>query len=400
MKIALVTDHLGALSAAGTDAYPADPALRVLPLAQALAGQGQQVTVYSRQDSAACADSGAAQTALCPGVAISRVPAGPAQSLPADVLLEHLAALAGQLADRWRRDAPDVIHAHYWTSGLAALAGARDLGIPVVQTFQSLGGGVRPGRVLAAAGAAARVRLEAAIGRSARAVMASSPDERAALARLGVPQSSVRIVPCGVDIARFRPTGPAAERGQRPRLLMVAPPGDRQGPLVMLRALADVPEAELVIAGGAAGDPGYQALARLARTLGVQSRLTCPGKLSEADMPPLMRSADVLVHLTPVQRFARVPVEAMACGIPVVVSEDAALGDAVIDGNTGFLVPPAEPVKLAGRIRQLLASPLLREGYGVAAASRVRSRYSWERIGQETLAVYEALLAPRMEAAA
>jgi glycosyltransferase involved in cell wall biosynthesis len=95
-----------------------------------------------------------------------------------------------------------------------------------------------------------------------------------------------------------------------------------------------------------------------------------------------------------------VPVEAMACGIPVVVSEDAALGDAVIDGNTGFLVPPAEPVKLAGRIRQLLASPLLREGYGIAAASRVRSRYSWERIGQETLAVYEALLAPRMEAAA
>jgi glycosyltransferase involved in cell wall biosynthesis len=399
MKIALVTEHLGALSAAGTDAYPVDPALRVLPLARALAGQGQQVTVYSRQDSAARADS-AAETSLCPGVAISRVPAGPAQRLPADVLLEHLAALAGQLADRWRRDPPDVIHAHYWTSGLAALAGARDLGVPVVQTFQSLGGGVRPGRVLAAAGAAARVRLEAAIGRSARAVMASSPDERAALARLGVPHSSIRIVPCGVDIARFRPSGPAAERGRRPRLLMVAPPGDRQGPLTMLRALADVPEAELVIAGGAAGDPGYQALARLARRLGVQGRLTCLGKPSEADMPPLMRSADMLVHLTPVQRFAMVPVEAMACGIPVVVSEDAAPGDAVIDGNTGFLVPPAEPRKLTGRIRQLLDSPLLREGYGIAAASRVRSRYSWERIGQETLAVYEALLAPRMEAAA
>ncbi len=140
MKIALVTDHLGALSAAGTDAYPVDPALRVLPLARALAGQGQQVTVYSRQDSATPADAAAAETALCPGVAISRVPAGPTQRLPADVLLEHLAALAGQLADRWRRDAPDVIHAHYWTSGLAALAGARDLGIPVVQTFQSLGG--------------------------------------------------------------------------------------------------------------------------------------------------------------------------------------------------------------------------------------------------------------------
>jgi D-inositol-3-phosphate glycosyltransferase len=95
-----------------------------------------------------------------------------------------------------------------------------------------------------------------------------------------------------------------------------------------------------------------------------------------------------------------VPVEAMACGTPVVASEDAALADAIIHGNTGFLVPPAQPAALARRIRQLLASPMLLEGYGIAAASRVRSRYSWERIGQETLAVYEALAAPPMEAAA
>jgi hypothetical protein len=95
-----------------------------------------------------------------------------------------------------------------------------------------------------------------------------------------------------------------------------------------------------------------------------------------------------------------VPVEAMACGTPVVASEDAALGDAIIHGNTGFLVPPAQPAALARRICQLLASPMLLEGYGIAAVSRVRSRYSWERIGQETLAVYEALAVSPMEAAA
>jgi glycosyltransferase involved in cell wall biosynthesis len=349
MKIALVTDQLGASPRA--DDYPADPARRVLSLASALAGQGQQVTVYSPQD-------------------------------------PHIAALASQLADRWSCDPPDVIHAHFWTSGLAALAAARELDIPVVQTFHSLGTG------------GARSRLEAAIGRSAAAVTANSTAERAVLARLGVPRASVTIVPSGVDITRFRPQGPAAERGRRPRLLMVSPPDDREGPAAALRALADVPGAELAIVGEPGSEPQDGTLTRLARTLGVRDRLACLGRVSEAGMPPLMRSADVLVHLTPSPRFAMVPVEAMACGTPVIADEGAAPGDAVIHGNTGFLVPSAEPAALARRIRQLLASPMLLEGYGIAAASRVRSRYSWERVGQEMLAVYEALLASPHEAAA
>src|SRR5260370_138687 len=102
------------------------------------------------------------------------------------------------MAARCGREAPDVIRAESWTGGLAALAGARGLDSPVVQTFQSLGAGGRPGRVLAAAGVAARARLEAAIGRSARAVLASTADEHADLRRLGVPQASVRILPTGV----------------------------------------------------------------------------------------------------------------------------------------------------------------------------------------------------------
>jgi D-inositol-3-phosphate glycosyltransferase len=378
MKIALVTDQLGALPRA--DDYPADPAFQVLSLASALAGQGQQVTVYARQDPA-CEHP----AAPCPGVTIEQVPAGPPENL------QHIAALASELAERWSCDPPDVIHAHFWTSGLAALAGARDLDIPVVQTFHSLGAG---------ASDAARSRLEAAVGRSAAAVMASTQDERTALARLGVPRAAVTIVPSGVDLARFGPSGPTAERGRRPRLLMVSPPDDREGPDAAVRALADVPGAELVIVGEPGRDPGDRPLPRLARTLGAADRLTCLGRVSEAEMPALMRSADVLVHLTPNPRFAMVPVEAMACGTPVIAGEHAAPGDAVIHANTGFLVPSAEPAQLARRIRQLLASPMLLEGYGIAAASRVRSRYSWERVGQQTLAVYEALSAPPAEAAA
>ena len=118
-------------------------------------------------------------------------------------------------------------------------------------------------------------------------------------------------------------------------------------------------------------------------------------------MPALMRSADVLVHLTTAWPLAVVPVEAMACGLPVIASE--AYADAVIHGNTGFLVSPAasaDSTLLARRIGDLLANPMLRDGYRIAAASRAASRYSWERIGQETEAVYEALLGPQVQAAA
>jgi len=255
-----------------------------------------------------------------------------------------------------------------------------------------------------------RARLEAAVARTARAVLVGTSDERTGLARLGVPHASVRVVPPGVDVATFRPTGPAAARSGRPRLLMVAPltlaPRGGQPELaVAARALADVPGAELLLVGGPprgqlGNDPGYRAVAKLARQLGVHDRFICTGKMSQADMPALMRSADVLVSLTTSEPFTMVPLEAMACGLPVIASDAGTSRDTVIDGVTGYLVRPAGPAQLAARIRQLLASPLLGEGLGIAAASRAQARYSWERVSQETLAVYEALPRPPLQAAA
>jgi glycosyltransferase involved in cell wall biosynthesis len=89
--------------------------------------------------------------------------------------------------------------------------------------------------------------------------------------------------------------------------------------------------------------------------------------------------------------FGIIPIEAMACGIPVIASPAGAQRDAVIHGTNGFLAPATDPELLTGRLRQLIAAPMLREGYGIAAASRARARYSWDRIARETLAIYEAL---------
>jgi len=400
MKIALIADQLCAPSP--TDIYPGAPERRVLPLASALAGLDHEVTVYARPPAAA-----PGRGADRPGVRIELIDAGPRRRLPGDLLLPHIAVFADQLADRWRRDAPDVVHAQSWTSGVAAVAGARGLGVPLVVTLHPPG--AQSGHRRQAADGGARERMEASLTRSVQAVLADSNEERTRLGRLtasgrDVPRASVRVVPPGVDTERFCPDGPATARGDGPRLLVVGPPGDEPGLTTALHALAELPNAELVVVAGMPRarlrhDPGYRELTALARHLGVADRLSCTGALREADMPELMRSADVLVHLTEDRGLAMVPVEAMACGTPVIAAADGT-ADAVIHENTGFLVPRDQPAQLVRRIRQLLVNPMLLEGYGIAATRRAADRFSWDRIAQETVAVYAALLGPRIPALA
>jgi glycosyltransferase involved in cell wall biosynthesis len=406
MKIALVTlqgNPFGQTPEAGPDRQDQ----RLASLVSALAEQDHDVTVYARRDS----EGQPEKSKPAPGVTVEHVPAGPAKELSSDHLAPHAAEFGQYLARHWQDDAPDVAHAYFWTSGLAALAGARDLGVPVVQTFLSLqatdpasarAAQIQPAQAQSArakarsgnGGGAARLRLEPVIARSVRAVLASSSSEMSALARLGVRRDSVRLIPRGVDTGTFCPEGPVAPRGSRARLLCVAPLAPNQGVDVAVRALADIPEAELVIAGGPEhgklrGDKAYRALLRLASDLKVRDRVIFHGSVSDDDLPALLRSADLLVDAPTGEPFATVALEAMACGTPVVASAIGSHLDTIIDGTTGLLVPPARPGLIAQRIRTLLASPMLLEGFGIAAVDRARARYSWNRIGQETLAIYE-----------
>ena len=297
------------------------------------------------------------------------------------------------------------MHSHFWTGGLAALAATRDVPVPVVQTFHSLGTAERRHYGVLPGVSNARLRLEALIARSVSAVLASSSAEMSELARLGVPRASIKVVPYGVDTGEFVPDGPVARRTSQPRLLAVAPLTERSGLDVIVRAMVDVPRCELVIAGGPPRaqldkDPVYRSLVRLAAKLRVSDRVVFTGKVSRARMPALLRSADLLVHTALYEPFGMVPLEAMACGTPVMAAAGGSHQDAVVDGATGVLVRPGQPALLARRIRQLLASPMLLQGYGIASADRARARYSWERIGRETLAAYERSLLRRLPTAA
>src|SRR5208282_1132485 len=180
MKIALVAQNATPLHPR-TGSGPDSDDIGLSELTRKLAAQGHQVTVYAQKNDPSLPD----QAELHAGVRIEYIDAGPAQAGEQDDagLLERVPAFSGPLRSRWHADRPDVVHALRWTSGLAALAAARDLGIPVVQEFSSLSVTERRSDGVKADGAsAARIRLEPAIGRSATAVVATNSAEAADLA--------------------------------------------------------------------------------------------------------------------------------------------------------------------------------------------------------------------------
>jgi len=402
MKIALVAQNATPLHPRAGSGPDRDD-IGLSELTRKLAGQGHQVTVYAQKNLADLPD----QAELHAGVRVEHIDSGPVAETatePGDAdLLERVPAFSGPLRSLWQSDRPDVVHALRWTSGLAALAAARDLGIPVVQEFSSLGVSERraaagfrdqSGAVTADGASAARIRLEPAIGRSATAVVATNSAEVSDLASLGVHRSSIRVVPWGVDTDLFTPEGPVAKRNGRPRLLTAADLTQRKPLETLFRALTKVPDAELLVVGGPAEaklakDDNYVKLAKFAAALGIADRVIFTGEVKYTAMPPLLRSADLVISTCQYAPSGTTSLQAMACGTPVIAPPVGGHMDAVVDGTTGIIIPPDRPALLAQRIRQLLAHPMLIEAYGVAAADRARSRYSWERIASETLAVYD-----------
>lgn len=394
MKVAMVSEHasplamLGGVDAGGQNVH-------VAALATALGELGVEVTVHTRRQ-----DRGLPrQVHMGPGVVVDHVDAGPPEPVPKDELLPHMGTFAAELRRRWNRDRPDVVHAHFWMSGKASLAAAWPLGLPVVQTFHALGVVKRRHQGPKDTSPPQREDVERAVLQRCDHVIATCSDEVFELLRMGGEPHRISIVPCGVDVSLFTPDGSRARRRRgRRRLLVVSRLVERKGIGNVVTALADVPDAELVIAGG----PPRRALWQdaeavrsqaLAEEVGVADRVDFRGRVDRAELPALYRSADVVVCVPWYEPFGIVPLEAMACGVPVVASAVGGLVDTVVDGMTGVHVPPRCPEAVAAAVRGLLGNHDRRRALGQAGAARVKARYSWRRVAASTLATYATLQA-------
>ena len=398
----MVSEHASPLAAlGGVDAGGQN--VHVAALSAALAARGHQVTVYTRRD----AEDLPARVRVAPGLEVVHVEAGPPRHVPKDELLPLMAEFADGIAQDWGKRPPDLVHGHFWMSGLASLDASRQLSgvnhrVPVVQTFHALGTVKRRHQGSADTSPPERRWLEPSVGRGADRVIATCSDEVFELKAMGVAPDRISIAPCGVDLTLFSGSRPKRLGGHR--ILSVGRLVPRKGVEVVIRSLpllrdAGFDDVELLIVGGAGdaaateSDTEAQRLQSVAAALGVGQQVTFRGQVPRDAMPGIFLDADAVVCTPWYEPFGIVPLEAMACGVPVVAAAVGGLTDTVVDQVTGLLVPPRDPAATAAALARLLGNPGLGRTLGRAGRQRARARYSWDRVAAETENAYKQTLA-------
>lgn len=369
------------------------PTQQLARIAAELSARGHEVRVYERGDGA-----GPPAVANVPaGYRVERLPAAPSARAPA-----YVPEFSRRLAETWAHGwTPDVVHGHFWIGGLAAASAAGSSGIPVVQTFYSLGAAERRQIGQDVGGVSQRIALERALGRAVDFTVAQSEEQVDELTRMGVRRADVAVVPAGVDIERFTPHGEAERReGHRPRILSVGGLAPWHGQDDVIRALRLVGDAELVIVGGPprgglAAHAEARRLRDLARRTGVGDQVHMVGAVPNDRMPGWYRSADVVACVPRYSPVGQVPLEAMACGVPVIGYAVGGIADTVVDHVTGRLVPAGDVHGLGTALRRLLRDDAGRFAFRHAAVDRVRCRYTWDRTAAALERLYERLLVRR-----
>lgn len=302
-----------------------------------------------------------------------------------------------ELERHWCEEPPDVVHAHDWTSGVAALLAVRGRAVPVVQSCHDLGVRLRRSGV---AVHPKRVAFERMVVRQAAHVLAHGRVDPADLLRMGVPRPNLTTMPDMVDVDRFTPDGPRDTRRLPHRLVAVGRLRPTSGLDEVIGALSAVPNAELVVVGDRAPGAGAEVhrLATLAHHHGVRARVRLATDVPDPALPRLLRSADLLVGTSGGAAGPGV-LEAMACGVPVVAPATSTAADLVVDGVTGVVVPADDRHALVRTVRRLLGSPALRDAYGTAGADRARTCYSPACVAERTTRVYHAVASRRPDLA-
>jgi len=239
---------------------------------------------------------------------------------------------------------------------------------------------------------------------SADLAVAVSGYTRKRVLEFGVDPGQVRVIPCGVDPDRFKPADGARLRarlglGNRPIILTLARLVPRKGHDLVIRALAEVrrriPDATYLVAG-TGGSHHVDSLRALAETCGVTEAVRFLGAVESDDLPALYSASNVYVMTSRslagdsnFEGFGITYLEANACGIPVIGADSGGVADAVVDGETGFLIPPDDVPALADRLHRLLADPDLARRMGAAGRARVLDELTWDRVADRFLAALE-----------
>jgi len=369
--------------------------LQVLPTLDT--GGVEQVVI---ELTAAISQAGArALIASAPGKLVPMVERAGGEHIPMNLASKNFLRMAwnsDQLARLIKAEGVALIHAHSRAPAFSARSAARRTKIPLVTTYHGAYGD----------GGRFKRRYNAIMAAGDRVIAVSEFIADLVRTRHGVGQERLRVVPGGVDTARFDPDTVNDGRLERlsrawrlpdgaPTIVLPGRLTSWKGQAVMIRALAQMRHGDpiLLLVGSAQGREAYvKSLTQLARSLDVASRVLFAGDV--ADMPAAYKLADVVVNAsTDPEAFGRTIVEAQAMRRMVIATDHGAARETVRDSETGWRVPPGDPEALAAAIDAALDLPVeSRIALGNAARAHVSERYSIAAMQAGNLAVYHELL--------
>ncbi|HLX57445.1 MAG TPA: glycosyltransferase [Ktedonobacteraceae bacterium] len=338
---------------------------------------------------------------LSPRVRVIHIAAGPSIPIHKDELYNHLPAFA-QHIDEFRISTGkryDVLHSHYWLSGVTGMQLAQRWHVPHIMMFHTLAH-LKQLANPDAQEPLLRLEMERRLIKQADRIIASTAEERAQIIRhCGATTGQTLVIPCGVDLQRFIPYDRKKAREglgwkQDWRVLLFAGRLDPfKGPDMLLRTVAMMKEkAQVIIVGGKqTDDEEIQQLGQLAADLHISKRVHFLGARPQPEMPMLYSAADVTVIPSYHESFGLAAVESLACGTPVVATRAGGLNTIIRHGETGYLVPRC-PGFFAERLDTLLQQPDLLEKMSQAARPSAL-RYSWKHVARLVREVYDDVLA-------
>jgi len=405
-RIAMISEHasplasIGSIDSGGQNVY-------VAHLARQLGKCGYAVDVFTRRDKALVPEV----VQFAPNVRVVHVPAGPAVQVAKEQLLPYMEDFGDFMVAFMQRDAIgyDIIHANFFMSGVAGVRARRVLGIPLVMTFHALGKVRRLHQGSADGFPDSRFDIEDQLVAEADCVIAECPQDQDDLCALyRADRARIDIVPCGFDEEEFSPLSRAEARaglGWCDRTFTVLQLGrlvPRKGIDNVIRAMGRLRQtvgvdARLYVVGGNAEQPSVDAtpeigrLQGIARQSGVADDVVFVGRRGRDALRQFYAAADVFVTTPWYEPFGITPVEAMACGVPVVGARVGGIQSTVVDGQTGFLVPPRDPDALAERLASLARDPALAQRMGEAGRQRAQTQFTWAGVARQMERIYVRL---------
>ncbi len=338
--------------------------------------------------------------------------AGPARFIKKDPMWAYMSRFRDRFLEFVRQSGLDydLIHANFWMSGWVACEAKAMLDLPVVEIFHALGKVKRQYQGDADTSPQDRVVAEYAVMEAADRIIAQCPNEMQELVTLyDADPSKIEVIPSAVDVDTFQPVSKEKARqelGLDPSEWMAVYVGrmlPRKGIDNLVLAFARLARRStvpmrLLIVGGETVDgdpmqtPEIRRLADIATLHRVRDRVVFTGKRPQDRLKLYYSAADVAVTTPWYEPFGLTPLEAMACGVPVIGSDVGGIKFTIADEETGFLVPPRDPIALSRQMERLLLDRAMARRMGRAARARVERLFTWQKVGERTAELYEAML--------